>query len=262
MRVHALQTGTVSVKDAFLHARSGPMRQLALLLPGAFSAPLPIHLWLIEQDGQRILVDAGATSATADLPFATFAVDRELPEALAAAGIGVDDLDTVVLTHLHADHMDGAVHLGDRPILVCDAEIAHAGTLYARTMARLFRQPLPAGARLEPMALDDGPFGAFARSRALTGDGRVVAVATPGHTPGHVSIVCVDDDGRHLLLAGDATDTLEQLRARRADAVAPKPRVMVETIDRILAHAAEHPTVYLPAHDNESAARLAAGATL
>ena len=59
-----------------------------------------------------------------------------------------------------------------------------------------------------------------------------------------------------MLLAGDATDTLEQLRARRPDAVGPKPREHVATLDRILAHGREHPTVFLPSHDSESAARL------
>jgi hypothetical protein len=38
--------------------------------------------------------------------------------------------------------------------------------------------------------------------------------------------------------------------------------VSVATIDRILEHAREHPTVYLPSHDPEAARRLAAGTTL
>ena len=46
----------------------------------------------------------------------------------------------------------------------------------------------------------------------------------PGHTPGHISVICVDDAGRHVMLAGDATDTLEQLHARRADAVPRTPK--------------------------------------
>ena len=50
--------------------------------------------------------------------------------------------------------------------------------------------------------------------------------------------------------------------ARRADAVGPKPRVYVETIDRILAHAREHPTVFLPSHDRDSVERLSARTTL
>jgi N-acyl homoserine lactone hydrolase len=83
-----------------------------------------------------------------------------------------------------------------------------------------------------------------------------MAVETPGHTPGHVSVICIDDDGRHVMLAGDATDTLEQLHAQRADAIGPDPAVHRATLARILEHCREHPTVYLPSHDPESASRL------
>src|SRR5262249_25446164 len=117
----------------------------------------------------------------------------------------------------------------------------------------ILRQPLPNGFAPEPLALDDGPFGAFSRSCALSDDGRIVAVATPGHTPGHISVICIDDAGRHVMLAGDATDSLEQLHARRADPVGPDPKVHVATLETILAHCAAHPTVYLPSHDPESA---------
>jgi glyoxylase-like metal-dependent hydrolase (beta-lactamase superfamily II) len=259
VQIHALSTGTVRVKDAFLNARTGPTRQLRLFTPGPFSDPLPIHLWVVEHDGERILVDTGETAAASDIPFARFdvAAAQELPGALATVGLTVDDIDQVVLTHMHGDHMDGAVHL-PRPVLVHDAELAFAHALSSRVFQRVLRQPIPAGVDFAPLTLDGGPFGAFAASRALTADGRVVAVATPGHTPGHISVICVDDDGRHVLLAGDATDTLDQLRARRPDAIGPKPKVHVQTLDRILAHGREHPTVYLPSHDPASAARLAA----
>jgi glyoxylase-like metal-dependent hydrolase (beta-lactamase superfamily II) len=263
MRVHALSTGTVRVKESFLHASTGPMRQPRLFLPSPFSDPLPIHVWVIEHDGQRILVDTGEVATVRDVPFARFAVrpEDELPAALATLELTPADIDTVVLTHMHGDHMDGAVHLS-KPVLVQAIELAYARSMFSRVFARLLRQPLPAGVDFRPVALDGGPFGTFAASRKLTDDGRVVAVATPGHTPGHMSIVCVDDEDRHVLIAGDATDSLEQLHARRADAIGPKPKVTVETIDRILAHGRAHPTVFLPSHDPESAARLAAGTTL
>jgi glyoxylase-like metal-dependent hydrolase (beta-lactamase superfamily II) len=64
------------------------------------------------------------------------------------------------------------------------------------------------------------------------------------------------------MLAGDATDTLEQLQARRADAIGPDPAVHVATLERILAHCKEHPTVYLPSHDPDSAARLEGSVTV
>ena len=263
MRIQALTTGTVSCKNAFLFAASGPMRQARLFMPGEFSGPLPIHLWVVEHDGRRILVDTGETAAARDIPFARFRVgaDDELPAALATIGLTVGDIDEVVLTHMHGDHVDGAVHL-QRPVLVHDAELAYARSTVSRFLQRVLRQPLPDGVEYQPVKLDGGPFGAFEASRPLTGDGRVVAVATPGHTPGHISVICIDDEGRHVLLAGDATDTLEQLNARRHDAVGPKPAITVATIDRILAHAREHPTVYLPSHDPESAARLSEGSTL
>jgi glyoxylase-like metal-dependent hydrolase (beta-lactamase superfamily II) len=75
-------------------------------------------------------------------------------------------------------------------------------------------------------------------------------------------VICVDDEGRHVMLAGDATDTLEQLHSRRADAIGPDPEVHIATLETILAHCAEHSTVYLPSHDQDSAARLASATTV
>lgn len=264
MRIHPLSTGAVSVKESMLHARMGPARQLRLFLPSPFSDPLPIHCWVVEHEGRRLLVDTGETAAARDIPFARFDVPaaRELPAMLATIGLTPDDLDQVVLTHMHGDHMDGAVHLGGRPVDVHDAEIAFSRGASARFFRRLLRQPLPDGVEFRPMSLDDGPFGAFAASRRLSDDGRIVAVATPGHTPGHIAVICVDDEGRHVMLAGDATDTLEQLLDRRADAIGPDPRVHRETLERILVHGREHPTVFLPSHDPQSAERLAAGTVL
>lgn len=263
MRIHALTTGTVRVKRAFLYASGGWRRRLDLFLPGPWSSPLPIHCWAVEHAGGLLLVDTGETADAHNIPFARFDVasGQQLPGALARAGLTLADVDTVVLTHMHADHMDGAVHVGG-PVLVHDRELAYSRTLAARLAQRVVRQPVPANVDFQAFALDGGPFGAFAQSRPLSDDGRIVAVATAGHTPGHVAVLCIDDDGRHALLAGDATDTLEQLHALRPDAVAPKPAVSVATMQTILAHGREHPTVYLPSHDPESVARLQAGTTL
>jgi glyoxylase-like metal-dependent hydrolase (beta-lactamase superfamily II) len=257
MKIHALQTGTVRVKDSFLHPSPGRRRQLDLLLPGAWSEPLPIHCWAIEHAGTLLLVDTGETATARDVPFARFdvTVEQELPGALAGAGLSLADVSEVVLTHHHGDHVDGVVHVS-APVRVNDVELRFAATAASRVTRRLLRQPLPRGFAPERLVLDDGPFGAFSRSRALSDDRRIVAVATPGHTPGHISVICIDDDGRHVMLAGDVSDTLEQLHARRADAVGPDPAVHVATLQTILAHCAEHPTVYLPSHDPGSAARL------
>jgi len=263
MKIHALTTGTVRVKHSFLFPSRGPRRQLDLFLPGDFSDPLPIHCWAIEHEGKLRLVDTGECSSARDVPFARMDVapEQELPGAMAAAGLALEDVSEVVITHAHGDHIDGLVHLRPRALLN-EVELRFLASPTARVMRRVLRQPLPPGFAPEPFALDGGPFGAFPRSRALTDDGRIVVVGTPGHTPGHVSVICVDDSGRHVLLAGDATDSLEQLQSLRADAVGPDTGVHVATLETILAHCAEYPTVYLPSHDPESAARFANATTV
>jgi len=263
MRIHALTTGSVSLKHAFLYPREGVRRQLDLFLPGQWSAPVPIHCWAIEHEDGVLLVDTGESVSARDIPFARFHVTPadELPAALSAAGLSIDDISEVVLTHHHGDHVDGLPHV-HAPARMNEAEFGFIDLPFSRLMRRVLHQPLPNGFSPEPMSFDDGPFGAFPRSRNLSEDGRIVAVETPGHTPGHLSVICVGDDGNHVMLAGDATDTLEQLRARRADAVAPDPKVHVATLERILEHCERHPTVYLPSHDPESTSRLAGAVTV
>ena len=263
MRIHALTTGTVRLKHSFLYARTGLRRQLDLFLPGPWSDPMPIHCWAIEHEGRLLLIDTGETATVRNIPFARFDVrpEHELPGALTAAGLSLDDVSEVVLTHHHGDHVDGLVHVR-APVRIHDAELEFTKQAFPSVMRRVMRQPLPAAFKPDTFALDDGPFGAFARSKALSADGRIVAVGTPGHTPGHVSIMCVDDSGRHVMIAGDATDSLEQLIARRPDAVGPDPKVYVATLDTILAHCAEHPTVFLPSHDPDSISRLAGMVTV
>jgi N-acyl homoserine lactone hydrolase len=263
MKIHALSTGAIRVKHSFLFPSAGRRRQLDLFMPGPFSDPLPIHCWAIEHEDTLRLIDTGETAAARNVPFAQPDVTsaQELPAAMAAAGLDVDDVSEVVITHAHGDHIDGLVHVRGR-VLINETELRFLHTAMPRVMRRLLRQPLPPGFDPEPFLLDGGPFGAFLRSRALSDDGRIVAVDTPGHTPGHISVICVDDAGRHVMLAGDATDSLEQLHARRADAVAPDTKVHVATLESILAHCAHHPTVYLPSHDPESAARLDAATTV
>jgi N-acyl homoserine lactone hydrolase len=162
MRIHALQTGTVRVKNSFLCPSPGRRRQLDLLLPGTWSEPLPIHCWAIEHDGNLLLVDTGETATARDVPFARFdvTVEQELPGALAEVGLSLAHVSQVVLTHHHGDHSDGVVHTS-APVRVNDVELRFIASASSRVMRRMLRQPLPRGFAPEPLTLDDGPFDAF-----------------------------------------------------------------------------------------------------
>lgn len=257
MKIHPLTTGTVRLKRAFTHARQDWRRQLDLFLPGPWSGPMPIHCWAIEHADQLWLVDTGETSDVRDIPFARFDVpaEQELPGVLTAAGLSLSDVNTVVLTHMHGDHMDGGVHVAG-PLLVHAPDLAFTRTPAARLQQRMLRQPVPSSVDFQDFDLDGGPFGAFPASRRLSDDGRIIAVATPGHTVGHISVLCLDDEGKHVLLAGDTTDSIEQLHALRPGGADAKPAESIQSMRTIIAHAKEHPTVYLPSHDPETVTRL------
>jgi glyoxylase-like metal-dependent hydrolase (beta-lactamase superfamily II) len=104
-------------------------------------------------------------------------------------------------------------------------------------------------------------FGPFDRSHRLTPDGTVVIVPTPGHTPGHVSVIVVDGDLCYFL-AGDTTYTQSALIEGQVDGVSPDQTVSLRTMQHILRLTQQRPTVYLPSHDPESGHRLKIGATV
>lgn len=257
----ALTTGRVRVHDDMYRGR-GPnlVRRARILRRGPMGEPRPIHAWLIEHpDEGRILVDTGETHAARDTSFAEFHVAREdeLDHQLRdVAGVEPADVGRVILTHVHGDHVDGVVHLPGVPVFASAREIAVAGSLAAGATRALTRQPLPQPFAPQPLRLDGPAVGAFASSTPLTADGRVIAVPTPGHTPGHLAVLVVQPN-HHVLLIGDAAYDVSQLQDLDVDGVSPKASVAKATMKRILAHAAGHPTVVLPSHDPGAAHRLA-----
>jgi N-acyl homoserine lactone hydrolase len=108
----------------------------------------------------------------------------------------------------------------------------------------------------EPIAFEPESFGPFEESCKVTRAGDVLIVPTPGHTPGHVSVVVNTEDAT-FFLAGDTSYSESLLIKRTADGVSPRASVAIDTMDRILRLADSRPLVYLPTHDSESVERLA-----
>ena len=91
---------------------------------------------------------------------------------------------------------------------------------------------------------------------SLTKSGDVLIIPTPGHTPDHVSVVVCGSPS--VFLAGDTSYNQRLLIEGKVDGVSPDEGLSRQTLARIVAFAAERPLVYLPSHDPEGAARLAA----
>ncbi len=256
--IHPLTTGQVRI-HAKMHRGEGTglRRRSKILRKGPMGEPCPIHAWLIEHPEGPLLVDAGETHAARNATFAEFQVSREdeLDHQLKATNVGPDDVKTVVLTHIHGDHVGGIPHVPNATVLANEREIAIASSPMGRFQRTVTRQPLPPGFAPEPLTLDGPAIGAFPSSKALTADGRIVAMPTPGHTLGHIAILVVQPD-HHVLIGGDTAYDQQQLQDLHVDGVSPKDDVAIATMKTILAHAKTHPTVYLPSHDPQSVRRL------
>ncbi len=106
--------------------------------------------------------------------------------------------------------------------------------------------------------LEPQPFGPFPTSLKLTRAGDVVLVPTSGHTEAHVSVVFQAPQLTYFL-AGDASYTQQLMLDQKIDGVSLNEQVARETLRRIRQFVHNVPTVYLPTHDPESAARLSNG---
>lgn len=268
MKIHAIQTGTVAVKE---RQRSGvgpgPLRLLLTLADRDWTEPLPIYAWAIEHPEGVIVVDTGETARVGEPgyfprwhPYYRLGVrewvepEQEIGPQLRAIGIDPHAVRWVVMTHLHTDHAGGLGHFPDTEILVTRPELENAsGTLGKLRGFLPHRWPewlSPTLVELEPV-----PYGPFPQSRTLTDAGDVTIVRTAGHTPGHVSIV-LQEDGRAIFFAGDASYTERLMIEGVADGVSPDAGAARSSLGKIQEFARQRPVVYLPSHDPDSGERL------
>lgn len=268
MKVHAIRTGSVRIKTAQLEApRPGPWGVVGVLLDRDWSDWLPTYAWAIEHRDGVIVVDSGAATYLLDEvrrslhPFmrtcAQFemAPELEIGPQLEALGIGARDVRQVVLTHMHIDHDAGLSYFPQSTIRVAPGEIANARGVVGTLRGYLPRR-WPEWLDPEGLAMGDGAYGPFAASQRLTTDGSVLAVATPGHTAHHVSVI-VEDDDVSILLAGDTSYTEATMMAGKIDGISPNAATTSGTLATIRRFATERPVIYLPTHDPDAGERLA-----
>jgi glyoxylase-like metal-dependent hydrolase (beta-lactamase superfamily II) len=191
------------------------------------------------------------------LPFLFRAIsdyDVLVPAAdqLDAAGYDRKSLRAVLLTHAHWDHVSGIADFPGVPVLVTAAErrfVADGGmvTVVARSLGDV---------PYEEYDFEGGPYLGFPRSHDVYGDGAIVVVPAPGHTPGSVIVFVVLPDGTRWAFLGDLVWQREGILEREERpwlwrrVVDRDPEAVRTNILRVAALAARFPEIVLvPAHD-------------
>jgi N-acyl homoserine lactone hydrolase len=265
MRIHAIQTGRVQIKEAQIEGRGhGLWRQLQPIVSREWAEWSPVYAWAIEHPEGVIVVDTGSGAHLKRLPrwhpYFQLAVrfdiepEQEVGPQLRSLGIAAGDVKTVVLTHLHIDHDGGLAHFPASRILADGDETARAAGMSGALRGYLPSR-WPKWFDPQPLAWQPSRCGPFARSARITNAGDIVAVPTPGHTPSHISVLVHDGD-EEIMLAGDASYLETTMLRGTVDGVSPDERVPKATLADISALCVDRPTIYLPTHDPKSCERL------
>lgn len=202
--VTALYDGYVDLDPALLKglAPSEVERLLAqrfLTHPGGVQTA--VNAFLVDTGQRQVLVDAGAAECFGPTL-------GQMTRQLEAAGYKTEDVDAVLLTHLHPDHACGLRTAEGKPVF-------DKATVYvSQDDADFWLNAAVATASPEPMRpffkmardavapyLVDGRLHRYAAGETLL-DGLVDVVPTPGHTPGHASYLFRGGE-QGLLVWGD-----------------------------------------------------------
>jgi N-acyl homoserine lactone hydrolase len=270
MRIHVIQTGTAAVKrrqgEGVGHGR---LRLVWTLLDREWTDPMPIYAFVVEHPEGLIVVDTGETARASEPgyfprwhPYYRLGLrvwvepEQEIGPQLVQLGIAPADVRWVVLTHLHTDHAGGLAHFPENEILVTRTELEVSSGFVGRVRGYVNNR-FPPWFAPRTIAFRDEPFGPFPASLALTDAGDVVLVPVPGHTPGQLAVVVQEPD-HVVFLAGDSAYAQDLMLRGVVDGISPDEKAALETMARIRSLAADRPTVFLPAHDPDTPARLAA----
>ena len=97
------------------------------------------------------------------------------------------------------------------------------------------------------------PYSSFARTVDLLGDGSIRLVLTPGHTPGHQSVLVRLQDGRNVLAVGDAAYTLRSIHEQILPMITIDDTAARESLRELKAFSEREPeAIIVPTHDPEA----------
>lgn len=232
---------------------SEAIQKMPWLVPG-YATPegrliLSVQSWIVETPSHRIVVDTciGNDKQGRSVP-AWNSLDKPYLDNLAAAGTPAETIDTVLCTHLHVDHVGWNTKLvnGQWVPTFTNARYVFGKTEYAHWAAHSEGE--------HKIVFEDSvqPIVAAGLADLVTADHRigdeVSLISTPGHSPGHMSVL-IESEGAMALLTGDvAHHPCQMARLDWSSTADFDPVQSIEARKMLFSRFADTPTLVFGGH--------------
>lgn len=249
VQLYAMDCGTAEFSDVGMFADDGSMNGVA--------RTLVVPCYLIRHPSGDLIWDTGLPEALADMPDgftppgmpARFLVRSKLSAQLSQLGLSPADIEYVSFSHMHSDHT-GNGNMFPRSTWIVDAD--------ERT--RMF----DAEHRADPQDFNNYNQLENAETRLIEGDGNydvfgdgsVVIVQAPGHTPGHTVLLVRLANAGPILLTGDMWHLTESRERRLVPSFNTDRAQTLASMDKVEQLAAESHARVIRQHVAEDFAAL------
>jgi N-acyl homoserine lactone hydrolase len=207
--------------------------------------PFVFSCYLIKHGDDYLLWDSGfAMSAGATAP------KTSLPDQLAQLKLKPEQIKYVGISHYHADHTGQLDSFPGATLLIGkgDWDGVSGPTPTPGANAPPFQHWVKGGGKVEPVPQDKDVFG----------DGTVMMLYTPGHTPGHHSLMVKLAQMGPVILSGDLAHFHENYESNGVPSFNHDRAQTLASLDRIKKIAAKYKATFLIQHDERDISKLPA----
>lgn len=175
----------------------GPMQtsKMTFLMNWQDLTTIAGYIWYIEGTDKRVLIDAGITvEGGVSMGSPRREKPQEMEEGLAKLGLKPEDIEIIIITHMHRDHMELAHKFKNAKLIVQKKELEFAMNPHPAVASSVFEKPFYNGLNFETIE---------GERKIMDG---IEVVMTPGHTPGGQSVVVDTAKGKTIITGFCCTD--------------------------------------------------------
>jgi N-acyl homoserine lactone hydrolase len=215
--------------------------------------------WLIKHRSEWLLWDTGVPEEALNDPrgwstlpkLIVYHLDKSVTDQLAEIGLKPGDIGRVAISHTHGDHIGNMGLFPNSTVVMQRAEYTwihspDGSNDNVNQLMALARQLLGTPKNLQ---LIDGDTDVF-------GDGSVTLLSTPGHTPGHQSLLVHLKNSGFILLSGDVAHLEGNFEKNIVPTLNTSQAESIASMQRVRVLIATYKATFFINHDKSQADRL------